>query len=419
MKGARARPFEVGRQTRLVCLEVVEACRRTRTDRGGTFLVMPRASLVPWKRFVHANSTSARTLPTNKEPAQPPSSSPASNFIKLLTAAGAGSQQRIAMSAVVWEFFEADLVPGGFWAPMATSVAAQLGNAQSGEFYVEFTNERTGKPTIYCFNLDTMEQINCETQYRRQIRRVVQALPTSAATVPPCSGAKEECCVCACRSVTAAMKAEKVSRHCKHAHRNICDNCMEDYVCSGLRSSREIACVDCRVKLDDDEAMRWAQKAGDTHAATMFDQRLLTKGLSHLPDFCWCAHGCGMGQEHPERDQAPMQCRKCKKQTCFRHRCSHEGMTCAEYEAKLAADELSKMLQNSSAVKRCPKCGEGIERSEGCARMTCSMCTHTFCWDCGADYDGPSGIRAVGNDAHLSACPWHTKNLPSCRDPEE
>jgi hypothetical protein len=333
------------------------------------------------------------------------------------------------MTDTVWEFFEADLVPGGFWAPMARSVAATLGDAQSGEFYVEFTNERTGKPAIYCFDLDAMEQINVETQFRRKIRRTVQAPPACAATVPPTKrdiaiikqlreASYEECSVCASRSLSPSMKAERVSRHCTHAHRSICDSCMEDYVCASLRSSRQIACVDCTAKLDDDESMLWAKRGGDAQAATMFDQRLLTKGLSDLADFCWCAHGCGMGQEHPERDTAPMQCRKCKKSTCFRHKCAHEGMTCAEYEAKLAADELTKMLQNSSKVKKCPKCGEGIEKSEGCARMTCS-CKHTFCWDCCASYDGPSGIRAIGNDAHLLACPWHTKNLPAFVAPEE
>ena len=30
---------------------------------------------------------------------------------------------------------------------------------------------------------------------------------------------------------------------------------------------------------------------------------------------------------------------------------------------------------------------------------------HTFCW---ARYDGPKGIRSLGNDAHNRACPWHS-----------
>ena len=89
-----------------------------------------------------------------------------------------------------------------------------------------------------------------------------------------------------------------------------------------------------------------------------------------------------------------------------------------EYEAKWAADGLSQMLQKSDKVKQCPKCREGIEKTEGCAHMTC-RCRHEFCWDCGADYNGPSGIRAMGNNAHRPECPWHTKNIPAYRDPDE
>ena len=62
-------------------------------------------------------------------------------------------------------------------------------------------------------------------------------------------------------------------------------------------------------------------------------------------------------------------------------------------------------------TKRCPNCGQLIERTEGCARMDCT-CSYTFCWECGAPYDGPEGIREKGNDAHESHCPYHSDNLP-------
>ena len=68
-------------------------------------------------------------------------------------------------------------------------------------------------------------------------------------------------------------------------------------------------------------------------------------------------------------------------------------------------------------IKRCPNCGRLIERTEGCARMQCT-CLYTFCWQCGAPYDGPEGIREVGNDAHLNDCPWHSDNLPGVDIPE-
>ena len=67
--------------------------------------------------------------------------------------------------------------------------------------------------------------------------------------------------------------------------------------------------------------------------------------------------------------------------------------------------------------RRCPGCATAIEKQEGCDQMTCAKvaggCGHEFCWKCGADYDGPRGIRAVGNSAHEQACTWFFA------DPEE
>lgn len=42
-----------------------------------------------------------------------------------------------------------------------------------------------------------------------------------------------------------------------------------------------------------------------------------------------------------------------------------------------------------------------------------------FCWQCFAEYDGPTGIRgARGNDAHASDCPYHPSKLPTL-DPQD
>ena len=201
-------------------------------------------------------------------------------------------------------------------------------------------------------------------------------------------------------------------RYAPGAHTNtICDQCMEDFVVSAIRSGRNVSCVDCRVQLDNDEVMYLAKQQGDMEAVKMLDARLLTSQLKDMPDFCWCAHGCGMGQEHPERGTEPMQCRKCHKKTCFRHKCGwHDGKTCDEHDAMQQRAEREAILK--TGIKQCPKCGEGISKMAGCARMTCA-CKHTFCWDCGADYDGSKGIREVGNDAHASTCPWALAE-PSC-----
>ena len=53
-----------------------------------------------------------------------------------------------------------------------------------------------------------------------------------------------------------------------------------------------------------------------------------------------------------------------------------------------AADEAMGGLLKSNQVRRCPHCGHGVEKRDGCDHMTC-RCGADFCWLCGADYNGP------------------------------
>lgn len=88
-------------------------------------------------------------------------------------------------------------------------------------------------------------------------------------------------------------------------------------------------------------------------------------------------------------------------------------MSCDEYDAAgRESDEVGLLQQlNSSAVRRCPKCRHGIEKNGGCDHITCRKeaggCGAEFCWLCLADYNGPAGIRAVGNSAHASTCQYN------------
>merc|ERR1711959_714195 len=124
-----------------------------------------------------------------------------------------------------------------------------------------------------------------------------------------------------------------------------------------------------------------------------------------MPEFRWCSRpACGNGQlVEGAQDNPIMTCHICQHRTCFNHRVAwHSGKTCEMYDRDMAeSDEAQLVHWIDSNAKRCPKCGMGIEKNDGCDHMTCQRmaggCGAEFCWRCEADYNGPNGIRAVGN----------------------
>jgi hypothetical protein len=187
---------------------------------------------------------------------------------------------------------------------------------------------------------------------------------------------------------------------------------------SGKGNVEEIICPhnECNLHLEHEDIRYFTSKSDFER----FDNLKLRRTLQGMEEFRWCAHsGCGSGQLTDGGEEAMnfMRCNDCRGLTCLRHRCPmHEGMSCEEYEEEARKSEevaLHQYLQ-SEAVRRCIKCGQGIEKNEGCDHMTCDKrsggCGAEFCWRCGADYNGPRGIRARGNSAHKRTCQWFFPN---------
>eukprot|EP00930_Biecheleria_cincta_P051312 TRINITY_DN36476_c0_g1_i1.p1 TRINITY_DN36476_c0_g1~~TRINITY_DN36476_c0_g1_i1.p1 ORF type:complete len:277 (-),score=21.30 TRINITY_DN36476_c0_g1_i1:47-877(-) len=207
----------------------------------------------------------------------------------------------------------------------------------------------------------------------------------------------------------------KITSGCMHS-RDVCARCVErtiDLEVNGKGNASRIMCpqVGCDEELSYEDVRR--QASGDVFVR--FDKHLLDAALRAEPNFRWCAHnGCGNGQilVGSVGKNVFFFCHGCGRRTCAHHRCAwHAGRSCAQYDLDGQNCEevaLLQYLEQQGSTVRCPKCHHGIEKSGGCDHMTCHRnvggCGAEFCYRCGADYNGPSGIFSVGNHAHATTC---------------
>jgi hypothetical protein len=137
-----------------------------------------------------------------------------------------------------------------------------------------------------------------------------------------------------------------------------------------------------------------------------YDEHLTYLQLSKMPEFVWCAYGCGSGQLYniAESSNPAVTCVKCNRRTCFKHRVVwHTDMTCDQYDVlesqSSETDANNKWLE--FFAKQCPKCQWNIQKNEGCDHMTCRYCKHEFCWECLVDY---KLIANQGTSQHKTSC---------------
>jgi len=229
-----------------------------------------------------------------------------------------------------------------------------------------------------------------------------------------------ECAIC-CQERGSGKFPGKITAACEHS-RDVCSRCVAktiDLEVNGKGNSTVIRCPHegCPAQLAYEDVRREASRA----VFKKFDQLLLRKTLQEERSFRWCSSpGCGSGQMVEGLNPADagwnvfLQCHHCSQRTCAHHRCIwHTERTCKQYEEDARKSDEVALLQylEREGVKRCPNCGHGIEKDGGCDHMTCHRraggCGSEFCIRCLADYNGPDGIRARGNSAHRTSCPWY------------
>jgi len=72
-------------------------------------------------------------------------------------------------------------------------------------------------------------------------------------------------------------------------------------------------------------------------------------------------------------------CKKCEN-------VYHEGMTCEEKKQEMDAEKEINSVIDNKRIKRCLKCKNAVEKTEGCNHMACRCGAH-FCWLCLACFD--------------------------------
>ena len=94
----------------------------------------------------------------------------------------------------------------------------------------------------------------------------------------------------------AAWHSRPVTTACKHP-RTTCDSCLQRHIGEELntKGNPAIRCPEagCSVELMPEDVQHFASAKNYAR----FDQLATRKCLQGLPDFFWCAHGCGSGQE--------------------------------------------------------------------------------------------------------------------------
>ncbi|CAF0819388.1 unnamed protein product [Adineta steineri] len=215
-----------------------------------------------------------------------------------------------------------------------------------------------------------------------------------------------QCQVCF-NEKSQANFATKYSHQCRHKERSICDDCLYQHVKQelGKMCTDDVRCpeLNCGIGFKYRIVLTILSRNNDIQLVNKYERFVLHRQLESMPEFIWCAHGCGMGQlNEGGHDNNIVLCDKCHRKTCFTHKTKwHEGRTCQAYDATKNPAQRATQTWIAQNCKKCPECSCRIEKASGCDHMTCTKCRYEFCWSCLADYNA---IRQDGNHRHDPNC---------------
>lgn len=176
-------------------------------------------------------------------------------------------------------------------------------------------------------------------------------------------------------------KRPTITEFCDHPDK-ACLNCLDSSITAVIERGalHLLACPICPQKLSRRDVKEYANQA-------VYKRYKYLKDQSEIPGhYISCTNPvCGGSQPHESEDPM-MTCNHCNFATCVKHRRPwHEGQTCQEFDLddaqieRLEEEEATAKLLSREATSICPKCGQGVTKSEGCDHMRC-QCGQEWCY---------------------------------------
>ncbi|PSR78384.1 hypothetical protein BD289DRAFT_486068 [Coniella lustricola] len=245
-----------------------------------------------------------------------------------------------------------------------------------------------------------------------------------------------ECPICACLLPPSDFpRRETITESCTHPDK-ACLACLRGSIAVVIERGalHLLACPICPAKLSPRDMKAFlASDAIDNEndedamaAQRLYKRYLFLKTESEIPGH-WIScmsPTCGVSQPHqPMTAGDPkMICRHCSFATCAKHRRPwHEGQTCDEFDMdpaqieRLEEEEATARLLSNEAMSICPKCGQGVTKTEGCDHMQC-QCGTSWCYVCSCSWEN---IIRIGPTAHATFCTYHPNKVSLTRSQQE
>ncbi|KAL1880056.1 hypothetical protein Daus18300_001419 [Diaporthe australafricana] len=212
-------------------------------------------------------------------------------------------------------------------------------------------------------------------------------------------------------------KRHTITEMCDHPDK-ACLSCLDSSITAIIERGalHILACPICPQKLSHRDIKGYANRA-------VYKRYKYLKQQSQIPGhYISCTNPiCGGSQPH-ESENPMMICNHCEFATCAKHRRPwHEGQTCQEFDLddaqieRLEEEEATAKLLSGEDMSICPKCGQGVTKTEGCDHMQC-QCGTEWCYICSCSYEN---IIRLGPTAHATFCTYHPNKVSLSKSQQE